>query len=850
MTRVSLRGLFGRKLRAALTTLAVVLGVAMVSGTYVFTDTIEKAIDTLLTDAYTGSDAVVSAKDVVELSASGRPTVPAELLAEVKALPDVEAVSGGIVDTARLINASGEPIATRDEAVGVSIDVAEPRFNPLVLTDGRWPAGTREVAIDAGTATKQGFTVDETIGVAGPGPVRLFTITGIAEFTTLDSLGGLTLAMFDPPTAQAFFGKSGRFDEILVAAKEGVSPEELVRAIRPILPAGAEVATGAAEVRSQAEGTNEDIAVVRRFMLAFGGLALFVGAFVIFNTLSTTVAQRTRELATLRTLGASRRQMLGSVVLESLVIGAAGSAIGLVLGPALAKGLNAFFVAAGQDLPQIDAVLATRTVVVSLLAGILITLLAGLLPALRATSVPPISAVREGALPRSPLAPYAPYIGSATIAFGVGLLAFGMFAHGLSATRVLILLAVGCLVLFVGVATISSQLVKPLAWMLAWPAGHVAGAAGQLARQNSVRNPGRTAVTASALMIGLALVTFVAVLGQGLQSSLGDAVERVVRADYVLTADDGVSPLTPQAASALASEPGVETTSGVRQDSASVFGSDVSVNGVDPGTITGVMSFDWDEGSEATFAGLGASGAILQRDFADEHDLGVGSAFSFQTAQGRKVELTVRGIYAPPTFDPVLGPILVSRQTFDSVFQHPQDVLALVDVRAEASDARTRALENALTRFPEADLQTKAEFIDGRGKEIDDLLSLLYVLLALSIVVSLFGMVNTVALSVFERTREFGMLRAIGMTRRQVRRMVRHESVITALIGAALGLPLGIFLAALVTRALADEGVAFSLPLTTLVVFTLIAIGAGLLAAALPARRAARLNVLEALHYE
>jgi putative ABC transport system permease protein len=635
-----------------------------------------------------------------------------------------------------------------------------------------------------------------------------------------------------------------------VAAKEGVSPEELVRAIGPILPAGAEVASGEAEVASQAEGTNEEIALIRKFMLAFGGLALFVGAFVIFNTLSTTVAQRTRELATLRTLGASRRQVLGSVVLESLVIGAVGSVIGFLLGPALAKALSALFVALGEELPQVGWVIAPRTIVASLLVGVLITLVAGLFPAIRATGVPPIASVREGSLPRSPFAPYAPYAAGVAIALGGGLLSFGLFAPGLSVTWVLLLLALGCLVLFVGVALISSRLVTPLASILAWPAGRVAGAAGRLARQNSMRNPGRTAATASALMIGLALVTFVAVLGQGLRSSLSDAVERVVRADYVVTSDDGFSPFTPQAAPALASQPGVETVTGVRQDSARVFGTDESVAGVDPGTIADVVSFDWDERSDASFAELGASGAVVQRDFADEHDLGVGSRFSVETAHGKRLELTVHGIYTPPKLDPILGPILVTQQTFDSTFERPQDVLALVDARGEPSDEQTTALAQALRRFPDAKLQTKDEYAAVRQKEIKDLLSVLYVLLSLSMVVSLFGMVNTVVLSVFERTRELGMLRAIGMTRRQVRRMVRHESVITALIGAALGLPLGIALAALVTQALADEGVAFSLPLTPLVVFALIAVAAGLLAAAIPARRASRLNVLEALQYE
>jgi putative ABC transport system permease protein len=850
MIRVALRGIEGRMLRTALTMLAVVLGVAMVSGTYVFTDTIEKAVDTLLTDAYTGSDAVVSAQDVVDPSAGEHGTIPAGLAAEVSALPEVAEVSGAITDTARLIGKDGEPISTRDQAIGVNVDTGEPRFNPLRLTDGRWPAGAREIAIDAGTAAGYDFAVGDTIGVATDGRARRFTVTGIAEFTRLDSLGGLTLAIFDTSTAQAFLGKSGRFDEILVAAKQGVSPDRLVRAIRPILPGGAEVATGEAEVRSQAKGTNEDIALVRKFMLAFGGLALFVGGFVIFNTISTTVAQRTRELATLRTLGASRRQVLGSVLLESLVIGAVASALGLVLGPALAKGLSALFAALGQDLPQIDAVVATRTVVVSLLVGILITLVAGLFPALRATSVPPISAVREGTLPRSPLAPYAPYAAGTAIAAGVGLLAFGMFAPDLSVTWVLLLLAVGCFVLFVGVALISSRLVKPLASVLAWPAARTGGAAGRLARQNSVRNPARTAVTASALMIGLALITFVAVLGQGLQRSLGDAVEQVVRADYVVTADDGSGPLAPSLARSLASQPGVESISSIRQGLARVFGDDEPVNGVDPATIPAVASFDWVHGSDRTFAALGARGAVVQSTFADEHDLGVGRRFGIRTAEGKRVELTVRGVYAPPKFDPVLGPVIVSRPTFDATFEQPQDVLALVDVHGDASGARTRMLARALAGFPEADLQTRAEFIERRGKEIDDLLSLLYVLLALSVVVSLFGMVNTVALSVFERTRELGMLRAIGMTRRQVRRMVRQESVTTGLIGAALGMPLGILLAALVTTALKDEGVSFSLPVTTLVVFALVAATAGIVSATLPARRASRLEIVEALGYE
>ena len=848
MIRVALKGLASRKLRAGLTALAIVLGVAMVSGTYALTDRMDRAVDALFTGAYTGADAVVSGKAVVETSASGDATVPAALLDQVAARPEVEAASGGIVDRARLIDPSGKPISTRDSAVGLSVD-ARPsarRFDPLRLTAGRWPSGSAQMAIDAGTAGKHGLAVGDRLRVATRGPVREFTITGVARFTGLDSIGKLTLAIFDVPTAQGLFGKAGRLDEIWVAGKEGVSPEELVRTLEPLVPTGSAVATGAAKVEGEAKGSDKQVAIVQKLLLAFGAITLFVGAFVIFNTFSITIAQRTRELATLRTLGASRRQVLASVLAESLAIGVLGSVGGLLLGLGLDRGLAALAAAAGNPLPDSGAVLATRTVVVCLLAGVVITLVAGLLPALRATRVPPIAAVREGAtLPPSRLARYAPRIAAAAIALGAGVIAVGLFADGLGASQMLALLAFGCLVLFVGVAMISTALVKPLASILGWPAQRVAGASGRLARENSLRNPARTAGTAAALMIYLALVTFVAVIGQGMRSSVADGVDRVVAADFVVTADDNVSPLPPAVGEALAAGPAA-TLSAVRRDSVRAFGSDESVDGLDPATIGRVVRLDWDAGSAASLARLGAGGAVLQRDFAADHALRVGNRFSVQTAQSRKLELTVKGIYSPPGVDPILAPIGISRATFDAAFERPQDAFTFVSAGAAATDA----LEAGIRRFPEAELLTRSEFRDARVKPIRTTLIVVYVLLAMTVIVSLLGMVNTLVLTLFERTRELGMLRAVGMTPRQVRRMIRHESVITALIGAALGLPLGIALAALVTQALSDMGIAFAVPGAALAAFALTAVLAGLLAAIFPARRASRLNVLDALHYE
>ncbi|MCA1674775.1 MAG: ABC transporter permease, partial [Actinobacteria bacterium] len=572
-----LKGLAARKLRTALTALAIVLGVAMVSGAFVFTDRIERAIDTLFTGAYRGADAVISGNDVVDSSVGGDATVPAELLATVAALPDVEAASGGIVDVARLLDRQGTPISNRASAVGVSIDAlaSATRFNPLRLTAGRWPSGSTEIAIDSGTAEGHGFQVGDTIGVATGGSVRQFTIGGVAEFTGLRSTGSVTLAIFDLPTAQDLFDKTGQLDEILVAAEEGVTQEALVSVLQSLVPTGAEVVTGPAQVKTEASGTDKQVAVIQKLLLAFGGIALFVGAFVIFNTFSITVAQRMRELATLRTLGASSRQVLISVVVECILIGLLASVAGLFLGLALARALAALSVAAGTDLPDGGAVLATRTVVVSILVGVVITLAAGLVPALRATGVPPIAAMREGAtLPKSPLARHTPRIASAAIALGAAAVSIGLFAGGLDLTARLVLLAVGGLVLFVGVAMIATVLVKPIVSVLGWPLQRLAGTAGRLARENSMRNPGRTAVTAAALMIYLALVSFVAVLGHGMRASFTNGVDRVVRADYVVIADDSLSPLPAEVGEALAGQPDVETASSVRRDSARAFGSD------------------------------------------------------------------------------------------------------------------------------------------------------------------------------------------------------------------------------------------------------------------------------------
>jgi putative ABC transport system permease protein len=859
LIRVALRGLGGRKLRATLTALAIILGVAMMSGTYVLTDTIDKAFSTIFDESYAGTDVVVSGKGA-EISFQGlsseAPPIDESLVDEVRALPDVEAASGSVTDemNTKIIGSDGKAINTQGApslGFGVETGPEVDRFNPLNLVEGAWASGDGEVVIDAGTADREGYAVGDTVEISTLVPKEEFEITGIAKFGDVDSLGSATFAIFDLPTGQRLFDREGQVDGISVAGTEGTTPEQLISEIQPILPADAQVRTGAEEAQDDKDEISEFTSFIQYFLLAFAGIALFVGAFVIFNTLSITVAQRTREFATMRTVGASRRQILWSVIVEALTIGVLASLIGLFVGFGLAVGLNELFKALELELPTANMVYATRTIVVSLLVGTVIALLAGLFPAIRATRVPPIAAVREGfTLPKSRLSPFVPYIALTVIALSLFLLGYAMFRDELATGSRLLSIAGGVILLFVGVAMISSRLVRPLAALVGLPARAIGGAAGKLARGNSVRNPGRTASTAAALMIGIALVTFVAVLANGMKASNREAIEDQVIADYVVTAQDGFSPFVAGAGDAIAEDPDAQVVSDVRSDLAEVKGSSTYLTGIDPDTILETYRFDWKEGSDDVVSNLGENGAIVDASFAEDNDITVGQQLSVLVPSGQTLDVEVMALYEPPPFYPLLGGVSVAKDTFDSVIERPRNQFTFVNVADAPTEATTESLTAATANFPDAKVQTRADWITQQDEDFNQFLTMLYVLLALSVIVSIFGMVNTLVLSVYERTRELGMLRAVGMTKRQARRMVRHESVITALIGAALGLPLGIFLAALVTRALQEFDVRFSIPWGQLVVFAIIAVIVGILAAIMPARRAAKLNVLRALQYE
>jgi putative ABC transport system permease protein len=856
LIRFALKSLTTRKLRTTLTALAIVLGVAMMSGSYVLTDTIDRAFDAIFVDSYAGTDAVVTGKEAgfsFEGEQAQAPPIPEETLERVRAVDGVEVATGSVTDfRTKLLRPDGEEIDTGGApsfAFGIDTAPEYDRFNPLNLVEGRWPSGGNEVAVDEGVADDEGLKLGDRIGVAALGPARQFELVGIARYGELRSIGGATFAIFDVPTAQALVDKEGQLDAVQVAAEPGTSPEQLTTRIQAELGPKLTVRTGVEQADEQSDEIATFTTIIRYFLLSFAGIALFVGAFVIFNTLSITVAQRTREFAIVRTLGASRRQVLRSVVLEALVIGFSASVVGLFAGLGLAVGLDAIFRALNLDLPQTDTVFATRTIVVSLLVGTLVTLVAGLIPAVRATRVPPIAAVREGAtLPRGRFARFTPYIAGVVVAIAVLALGYGTLADDVALGDRFALLGLGVLALFVGVAMLSSRLVGPLTRVVGIPARRLGGAAGDLADRNAQRNPGRTAATAAALMIGIALVTFVSVLANGIRVSNSDAIERQIQSDLIVTSQDGYSEFPAAAGDAVASAEGVALVSHVRQDIAEIAGGGANLTGLDE-QINEVYDLRWEQGSDEVVTRLGADGVVLPNNVAEDKDLTVGDTVTVLSTDNKRREFVVRGIYEGSPFYPLLGSASISHDAFEELYNRPRNRFTLVNADGDTAAARAN-VERALDEFPDTRIFTRPEWIEKEDEEIQQFLLLLYVLLALSVIISLFGMVNTLALSVFERTRELGMLRAVGMTRRQTRRMIRHESVITALIGAALGLPLGIFLAALVTTALGQYDLRFALPFGQLVVLAIVAVFAGILAAITPARRAAKLDPLRALQYE
>lgn len=850
MISIALKGMARRKLRTALTAIAIVLGVALITGTYVLTDSIKGAFGGIFTQVYRGTDATITGKSAFNLSGNGTTSAPPfseSLLPKIRALPVVAAAIGGVGGPAHIILGGKVVHFGGAPNIGFSVDPAQPELNTLTLVSGRWP-GDSQVVIDEATAQKESLQVGQTVGIQADGPTLRMRISGLVHFGGAASLGGATLSGFNLATSQRLFQEPGALDQIRAKAKPGVSPQKLAAEIRAILPPHTQVKTGQQQAKSDAKDTESFLNFLQDVLLAFGFISLFVGSFVIANSLSITIAQRTRELATLRTLGASRRQVRVLIVLEGLVIGAIASVGGIFVGLGLGVGLFKLFDAVGFTLPNNGLVLHTRTVIVALAAGVVVTVLASLRPAVRATRVPPIAAVREGAqLPPGRFAKYRP-VGSALLTLvGFALLIYGLFGSGLGTKQILLSMGVGTLLIFFGVALLSARIARPLAWALGAPASRFGGAAGALARDNSRRNPQRTASTASALMIGLALITLIAVMASGITTSFRSAADGLLPGGYAVTAQNNFDPIPIAAGNAAADTPGVEAIANVRGGDARILGSVEQATAVSPGAAQ-IFRIDWIHGDNSVFARLGANGAFVDDGYAKDHHLRIGSPVKFEAPTGQTLELRILGIFKPPTGGSPFGPVTISDTAWDKLYPSPQNVFSFISMRGGESATNEAALERQLKKFPDAKIQTKEQFINTQIAQLNSILNVLFVLLALSVVVSLFGIINTLVLTVFERTREIGMLRAVGMTRRNIRSMIRNESVITAALGGVIGIALGIVLGGLLAARV--DFIVFALPAGQLIGFAIATIVVGLLAAIFPARRAARLNVLEALQYE
>jgi len=852
--RATLRTALAHKGRLALSALAVVLGVAFVAGTYVFTDTLQRTFGDLF-DTVQPDVAVSPAGEDGRASAADTPSLPASA-ADVLAAVDGVASSAGTVQTTgvTLIDSEGEPVGTvGPPTLGVSWG-DDPDLSPLRLVEGRGPQADDEIAIDTEAFESGGFALGDTVRVLTPGPSLQVELVGVFRFGTSGNLAGATLTAFEPQTAQQVLLGGDRWTAVQALAEDGVSQDELADAVRaafaesdvgPVL-----VQTGEEAQDEAAAEITDGLGFITTFLLVFAGVALFVGGFIIVNTFSVLIARRTRELALLRAVGASRRQVTVSVLVEAFLVGLVGGVLGLALGVGLALALRQLFGVIGFDIPAGTLVVLPRTVIASLLIGVVLTMAAAWFPARRAGMVAPIAALRDDAVLPARSLHRRTVVGTTITVAGAGALAVGLLG---SVPNGIALVGAGILAVFVGVALLSAVIGGVAMRVLGAP--FMRTTVGRLAVRNAQRDRRRTAATAGALMIGLALVTMIGVLGSSSTKSVEATIADVIRADFIVTAAT-FQPFTPEVGDAIEAVEGVDVVSrlaitpaslGNDQDSQTTggIGGGSFATGVDPETIDQVVALDVVDGS---LAGLRDAGVALDTETADARDVGVGDSLQITwPAESRDYEVVATYSAAGP-----LTGAVVARDELTDLGVPPQDntVYLTAEDGVDAADLRP-ALDEALAPYPIVTLQDQTQLVEQVRGQVNQLLSLVYALLGLAVVIAVLGIVNTLLLSVLERTREIGLLRAVGTSRRQVRRVVRVEALLIAMFGALLGIGLGLLFGIAIQQTLADDGITeLGVPWTLIVVVLVVSAIVGVLAAIIPARRAASLDVLGAIATE
>jgi putative ABC transport system permease protein len=835
--RVTIKGLLAHKLRLALTALAIVLGVTFIAGTFVLTDTLNRTFDTLFGNIYQHVDFQV--RGVPQLGTSGgnakRNSVPESLLATVQAVPGVAAANGSVTGYAQFITHDGKAITTGGApTLGVEFD-PNAQISALHIAQGRPPTTSNEVGMDLGTAQKYHFTVGQTVRILLRGPTRTFTISGLMRFGTANNLAGATLAAFDTPTAQAVLGDVGKFDNINIVSQPGANKTTVQHAIARVLPSGDEVVTGQTVINEQTSAISQALGFFNTALLVFGFIALFVGGFTILNTFSITVGQRTRELALLRIVGASRRQVFRSVLGEAFIVGLVSSLVGLGLGVLAAVGLEKLLSGFGITLPSGSLVFEARTVIVCLVVGIGVTMAAAISPARRAVRIAPVAAVSERQTEAEiPLRRRFVRGGIITL-IGVALLAVGLTKPTIQ------LVGLGAVLIFVGVAMLAPAVARPMASAIGRPLARLLGTSGRLGRENSMRSPRRTAQTASALMVGLALVSAIAVFGASVARSATSSVDNAISASLIVSVPNSAQGnFSNSVAPAAAAVPGVTAVSTVYQDQFELQGSLEKLTGVSTRSLAQTVILNMDSGSPA---GLAAGQLLIDTTTANSKHLSVGKVIPVKFAKTGSSTMRIGGVFKA---NALIGKYLVGDGFFLTHFDNPLPVAVLL--KTDGSPGVEQSVKHALGGYPNLKIQTRAEFEQTQRNMINQLLGLIYALLALAVIIALIGIVNTLMLSVFERTHEIGLLRAVGMKRRQIRAMIRSESVILAVFGAIIGIIVGTGLGIALVSALRAQGITDTVvPASNLVIFLILAALLGLLAASWPARRAAKLDVLAAI---
>ena len=846
MFSLTLKSIRANKARFLLTSIAVLLGVAFMAGTFVLTDTIRKSYSEISTNVYRRTDAVVRSARATDSSNEGpatRGTISASTLETVRATKGVASAEPQQLGIAVVVGHDGALLdANQNRAVPLALGWQDsPALNPMELVSGHAPRAPDEIVIDRASATKGHFVVGEPVHVISQVGSREYRIAGVATYGGADSAAGAQVVAFTPATAAEVIGTPGRYSAIQVVAAPGVSQEQLAANLRAAVhEPDTEVITGAqaaAEARKDAGASFQFISI---FLMVFAVVALVVGSFVIYNTFSITVAQRTKETALLRAIGARRRQIMRSVRLEAVLVGVFASAAGVVLGVGLAQGLRSVLSAFGMELPSADMVIEPRTVVISMVTGVVVTLVAAWLPARRAAKVAPIEALRDSARDRTANSKRRVVLGVLTTVAGAAFLAQGLSGAGAAAV------GLGALGIFLGISVLGPVIARRFSRIVGWPLPRVRGMAGTLARENAMRNPRRTAATSSALMIGVGLVAFITVFAASAKASVSTSVDRAMRTDWIVTTQFGMGGLSPSVTERIDALPETGAVMALRYFDAKVDGSTTRASAVDPTRVEQSMALDLRAGR---VAGLGQHDIAVQAETAKSKKLHIGDTVSVVFPETGNQSFTVAAIYG---IKEPLGDYAISTAAFDANMATHVDNDVVVSAAPGVPKEQARAaVEGVLRDYPTAKLMTKSEFKGSIANQIDKILNLVYVLLAMALVIALFGIANTLALSVFERTREIGLLRAIGMSRGQVRSTVRWESVLIALLGTTLGTVIGFGLGWALVRAMASQGFnTFTVPVQQLGLIVIVAAVAAVAAAALPARRAARLDVLQAITHD